>query len=231
MPQLLRERGLSEAIAGREPFGELREIGHRRLMGLRVVPWLHPARAVPDFAETAGQVWGTPRFLFPAAHQREHVADARALLSAAHDSGRHAHVVLQRRLREEQHRRPASSAVGAFIRRLSEIGHTVGGPCYGVVRQERPDSERLEYHAAIEVSQVDILPDGMVSVEIPQATYAKFAHRGMAQNIDHSVSYAYSTWLAQSDQRHTYGADLEIYGDEYDPTSQESVIHYAIPTA
>jgi len=119
----------------------------------------------------------------------------------------------------------------AFIPRLSEIEHAVGGPCYGVVRQERPDSERLEYHAAIEVSQVGTLPSGMVTVEVPEATYAKFAHRGMAQNIDHTVSYAYSTWLAQSERRHTYGADLEIYGSDYHPTSQDSVIYYAIPTA
>ena len=118
----------------------------------------------------------------------------------------------------------------AFLPRLGEIEHTVAGRCYGVVRQEGPDSERLEYHAAIEVTQVDALPKGMVSVEIPEATYAKFAHRGMAEKIDHTVSYAYSTWLAQSGQRHTYGADLEIYGDEYHPTSRDSVLYYAIPT-
>lgn len=43
------------------------------------------------------------------------------------------------------------------------------------------------------------------------------------------VSYVYSTWLAQSGRRHTYGPDLEIYGAEYHPTSEDSVFHYAVP--
>jgi predicted transcriptional regulator YdeE len=70
----------------------------------------------------------------------------------------------------------------------------------------------------------------MVSVDIPEATYAKFAHRGAAKEVDHTVSYIYSTWLAQSGRRHTYGPDLEVYGSEYHPTNQDSVIYYAIPT-
>jgi hypothetical protein len=62
------------------------------------------------------------------------------------------------------------------------------------------------------------------------STYAKSAHGGPVQNIDHTVSYVYSTWLSQSGRRHTYGADLEMYGHEYHPSSADSVIYYAIPT-
>lgn len=31
-----------------------------------------------------------------------------------------------------------------------------------------------------------------------------------------------------SGRRHTYGPDLETYGSQYHPTSEQSVIHYAI---
>jgi AraC family transcriptional regulator len=115
--------------------------------------------------------------------------------------------------------------------RLSEIAHAVPGRCYGVVRQEQPDSDRLQYHAAVEVTKIDALPRDMAQVEIPEATYATFTHRGFAQNLDHTVNYVYSTWLAQSDRRHTYGPDLEIYGKDYHPTRPDSVIYYAIPIA
>ena len=118
---------------------------------------------------------------------------------------------------------------GAFLARLKEIPHTVPGTCYGVVRQEQADSDRLEYHAAIAVTGVSQLPTGMVSVEVPAGTYARFEHRGPAPGIDHTVSYAYATWLAQSDYRHSYAPDLEIYGAAYHPSNDDSVFHYAIP--
>jgi AraC family transcriptional regulator len=117
-----------------------------------------------------------------------------------------------------------------FIPRLAEIELRVPGLCYGVVRQDPTDGERLEYHAAIEVLDAGSVPDGMVVLEVPEAKYAKFAHQGPAREVDHTVSYVYSTWLAQSGLRHSYGPDLEIYGQGYDATSAQSLFHYAIPT-
>jgi AraC family transcriptional regulator len=119
----------------------------------------------------------------------------------------------------------------AFVPRLGEIEKTVPGVCYGVVRQEAEGSERLEYHAAIEVTELTSIPEGMVALELPAAKYARFEHRGPAQNLDHTVSYVYATWLAGSEHRHSYGPDLEVYGAQYHPTREDSVIHYAIPIA
>ena len=120
---------------------------------------------------------------------------------------------------------------GAFLSRLSEIEGRVPGACYGVIEQERRDSERLEYYAAVEVSLGCDPPEGMVLVEVPAAAYATFTHRGEAQQLDRTVSYAYSTWLAQSDRRHSEGPDIETYGSEYHPTRPDSVIYYGIPLA
>ncbi|MCA9623647.1 MAG: GyrI-like domain-containing protein, partial [Myxococcales bacterium] len=119
----------------------------------------------------------------------------------------------------------------AFLPRLEEIPHRVPGTCYGVIRQAEADSERLEYVAAMEVSSLGPLPEGMVAARIAASRYARFDHRGAVAELDHTVSYAYSTWLLGSGMRHTYGPDLEIYGADYHPTSAESLIHYAIPVA
>jgi AraC family transcriptional regulator len=102
---------------------------------------------------------------------------------------------------------------------------------FGVVRQESPDSDRLLYDAAVEVSTADHLPEGMVRYDLPAATYARFTHRGPAADIDLTVNYVYSTWLARSGRRHTYGPDLEIYGEGYHPTDPASVMGYAIPVS
>jgi len=117
----------------------------------------------------------------------------------------------------------------AFLARLPDIDGRIPGVCYGVVKQERPDSERLEYHAAIEVSSFDAVPEGLVTLEVPAGTYARFEHRGPARLVDHTVSYAYAGWLPQSGRRHTYAPDLEMYGADYHATRDDSVMHYAIP--
>jgi AraC family transcriptional regulator len=118
-----------------------------------------------------------------------------------------------------------------FLARLSTIRNTVGGTCYGIVRQlqENSDSDELEYFCAIEVAGPTNIPQGMLAITNPAATYAKFTHKGAANLIDDTVNYIYSTWLPQSGKRHTYAADLEFYGAGYSATSNESVMHYAIP--
>lgn len=116
-----------------------------------------------------------------------------------------------------------------FLSRMTEIKYTIQGICYGVVQQSNTNPEQLDYYAAVEVNRLETLPADMESVEIPASSYAKFTHTGKIHNINNTVNYIYSSWLLQSGMRHTYGADLEIYGAEYHPVSDKSVIHYAIP--
>ena len=116
-----------------------------------------------------------------------------------------------------------------FVPRMEEIQHKVSGLAYGVIQQTKEKTDLLEYYAAVEVSDINDLPEGMVSVEIPVSTYAKFTHKGNVASINNTVNYVYSSWLMQSDKRHTYGADLEIYGEEYIPDSDDSVVYYSIP--
>lgn len=116
-----------------------------------------------------------------------------------------------------------------FMPRLAEIPHRVPGVCYGVVSQTASTSDLLLYHAAIEVSQVSEVPEGMVHFEVPAARYATFEHRGAPENVNHTVNYIYANWLAGAEQRHSGGADLEIYGPGYLGGSDTSVMHYAVP--
>lgn len=116
-----------------------------------------------------------------------------------------------------------------FLERKIEIEHAVAGTGYGVIRQIKDDTDKLEYFAAVEVSKIESLPEKMESIDIPLSTYAKFTHRGEAKNIDHTVNYVYSSWLINSGKRHSSGPDLEIYNSEYDSLSEKSVMYYAIP--
>lgn len=117
----------------------------------------------------------------------------------------------------------------AFLPRMDEIEHGIPNTAYGVIKQVDDQTDLLEYFAMREVKKLSSLPKGMVSMEIPKSSYAKFIHKGDVINIDNTVNYIYSSWLMRSNRRHNYGPDLEIYGAEFVPNSDKSVIHYAIP--
>jgi len=116
-----------------------------------------------------------------------------------------------------------------FLPRMDEIEYGLSGVGYGVIQQTKDQTDLLEYYAVREVTQIKTLPEGMVSIEIPKSRYAKFIHKGDVKNINNTVNYIYSSWLLQAGKRHSYGADLEIYGEGYIPDSDDSIIHYAIP--
>jgi len=116
-----------------------------------------------------------------------------------------------------------------FIPRIKDINDRVPNVAYGIIQQTKQKTDLLEYYAVVEVTQTNTLPTGMVCLEIPKSKYAKFAHKGNVANINNTVNYIYSSWLLQSNKWHTYAPDMEIYGSEYIPDSDESVIHYAIP--
>ncbi|MCF6288512.1 MAG: effector binding domain-containing protein [Proteobacteria bacterium] len=101
--------------------------------------------------------------------------------------------------------------------------------CYGIVQQTAKRGELLEYFAVVEVSQISVIPKDMVCVELPVTQYAKFTHKGLVQDIDNTVNYIYSSWLLKSGYAHTYAADLEFYGSNFDQLSAQSEMHYAIP--
>lgn len=116
-----------------------------------------------------------------------------------------------------------------FLPRIGEIESAVSETGYGVVRQTKKKTDHLEYYAAVEVHTLGTVPDGMVRIELPASIYARFRHTGPVANLNNTVNYIYSSWLLRSGRRHTYGADLEMYGSQYHPTADDSIIDYAIP--
>ncbi|RYZ66865.1 MAG: helix-turn-helix domain-containing protein [Proteobacteria bacterium] len=120
---------------------------------------------------------------------------------------------------------------GGFLPRMPQIASARPGTAYGIVRPISEHDEELEYVAAVEVNAADSLPDEMVRVDVPETRYATFMHRGPLQRLDQTVNYIYSSWLSRSGLRHTYGADIEVYGPEYRHESEDCVMFYSIPVS
>lgn len=120
---------------------------------------------------------------------------------------------------------------GGFLPRMPEIQNAVPNMAYGVVQQTEDKTDLLQYWAACEVLDTGCIPDGMSQIEIPETRYARFTHQGNTQQLDTTVNYIYSSWLLQSNWRHTFGADIEEYGEGFVADSDNSIIHYQIPIA
>ena len=124
---------------------------------------------------------------------------------------------------------------GEFVPRMNEIPDCVNDTCYGIISQELDHSgaTKLLYTACMEVngSPSIKLPEGMKSLHLPSQKYAEFKHKGLVdvKNVNQTINYIYSSWLMNSNMRHTYQPDIEIYGSEFKSNSEDSIIYYAIP--
>lgn len=118
---------------------------------------------------------------------------------------------------------------GEFLPRMNEIEGAFPHLAYGVVQQTEEKTDLLEYCAVCEVAEFITVPEGMVAFDIPETVYAKFTHQGDVKLLNNTVNYIYSSWLLSSNRQHTLAADIEVYGEDYLPESEDSIIHYSIP--
>lgn len=120
---------------------------------------------------------------------------------------------------------------GAFMPRLPELARGPRPTGYGVIQQVGAHTDELEYLAAIEVAPDAVVPRDMMRFVLPEARYATFRHCGHLRELDKTVNYIYSSWLARSGLRHTSGPDVEVYGPGYHHEADDSEVLYAIPIA
>ncbi|NOU93635.1 AraC family transcriptional regulator [Paenibacillus sp. LMG 31456] len=84
------------------------------------------------------------------------------------------------------------------------------------------DDLNQRYIASVEVDKVDVVPEGMVSLEIPANEYAVFKHKGSIQGINESFQEI-GRWLHQNNYKGTHKPPFfELYDERYQGESEES---------
>lgn len=114
----------------------------------------------------------------------------------------------------------------AFGPRVCEIKH-VAAPhvAYGVC--DSPDeSGKFNYVAGFEVSSTADIPQGMVSWEVPENTYAVFT---CTLPTLHETFQHIETWLPQSDYQRAPGPEFELYDENFDPEDPSSEMYIYVP--
>ena len=108
--------------------------------------------------------------------------------------------------------------------RFSEIRH-VCGPAYGLCFA-MPNEKEPWYVAGFEVSQVDDLPPGMMSMAVPAQKYAVFPCK--LSEIGATYRYITEEWQPRTGHEHAEAPDFEYYDEEPEPNAPPQEMKLAI---
>lgn len=120
----------------------------------------------------------------------------------------------------------------SFMPMRKKVSDTVGTELYsmqiyrpGFFEPFDPQAE-FEKWAAIEVGNIDNIPEDLEVITLPQGIYAVFLYKGAASQGASAYQYIFSTWLPNSPYTLDSRPHFEILGEKYkneDPDSEEEI--------
>lgn len=120
----------------------------------------------------------------------------------------------------------------SFMPRRKEIGNKVGSELYSLEVYEPLFFDHFDPHAvfekwaAVEVTDVDDLPEEIESLRLPTGLYAVFTHKGPASDGVRTYRYIFETWLPNADFQLDDRPHFALMGEKYkhdDPSSEEEI--------
>ncbi|KKL10041.1 hypothetical protein LCGC14_2559820, partial [marine sediment metagenome] len=87
------------------------------------------------------------------------------------------------------------------------------------------------YIVCNEVSQVEEVPEGMITETFPAQKYAVFTHIGKLNNLGETIRYINGEWLPNNStyERVPYGIEFEYYDQRFRLNSDDSELDLYIP--
>ena len=117
---------------------------------------------------------------------------------------------------------------GKFWPRNNEIQHKVNPQMtYGVLGNKDDNTGEFDYVAGFEVDSMADIPEGMVSWEVPEQTYAVFTCT--LPTLMETFQYIFKTWLLRSAYEFADGPEFELYDENFDPEDENSEVYVYIP--
>ncbi|MEJ8800687.1 GyrI-like domain-containing protein [Pontibacter sp. H249] len=128
----------------------------------------------------------------------------------------------------------AASLWSSFMPRRKEITNKVEPALYSVqVYSESISMENFtpatpfEKWAAVEVTEIEHVPEGMEQYTLKGGMYAVFIHKGQASNFHKTAQHIFGTWLPASGYQLDNRPHFEVMGEKYlghtHPDSEEEV--------
>lgn len=124
-----------------------------------------------------------------------------------------------------------------FMPRCKGIPGVIGNELYsieiypvGFYDNFNPNND-FEKWAAVEVSGVDIITDGMEALTSPDGLYAVFLHKGPASEGPRTYQYIFRDWLPNSGYQLDHRPHFAVMGEKYQQDSADSEEEIWIPVA
>jgi AraC family transcriptional regulator len=125
----------------------------------------------------------------------------------------------------------------SFMPRRKEIENIANTNLYSIevyppdFNSLNPDTE-FEKWAAVEVSRLETIPEGMETMTIPSGLYVVFIHKGPASLGPKTYEYILGTWLPQSAYKLDTRPHFAVMGEKYkndNPESEEELCFPILP--
>ena len=118
----------------------------------------------------------------------------------------------------------------SFMPRRKEILNSIGTDLYNIqINPENfdfsPNTPFVKW-AVVEVSNFDLVPESMETLEIQQGLYAVFNYKGNQSNAAAFFNAIYNQWLPSSGYELGNHPQFEILGEKYmnnNPNSEEEI--------
>ena len=118
----------------------------------------------------------------------------------------------------------------SFMPRKKEIQNVIGSELYNIqINPENfdfsPNTPFVKW-AVVEVSNFDLVPESMETLEIQQGLYAVFNYKGNQSNAAAFFNAIYNQWLPSSGYELGNHPQFEILGEKYmnnNPNSEEEI--------
>lgn len=120
----------------------------------------------------------------------------------------------------------------SFMPRRKEITNNIGSELYSIEVYDPTyfinfnSNAEFDKWAAVEVSDMEYVPDQMETITMPAGLYAVFIHKGPASSGSKTFQYIFQTWLPNSEYIVDNRPHFEIMGAKYkneDPDSEEEL--------
>jgi len=119
-----------------------------------------------------------------------------------------------------------------LARELERAEGRVGtGSYFGIAwYPEDWEEQGVLYLAGVERACPEVSADALVAKALPRATYARFVHKGLYQDLGLTQDYVYQTWLPRSGWLSGGRYEIEYYGDRWpDLSSPEAEWALLVP--
>jgi len=73
----------------------------------------------------------------------------------------------------------------------------------------------FKYIACVVVENFEKVPKGMETFEIPAQKYAVITHKGSLDTLQQTYEYFYNTWIKDSGNEFSGGAEFELYDKRF----------------